>query len=70
MHLLALDNGLQVSDTRVLREVAGGFSLELGYVLLDAFDSGRDVRVDGALMTKFRTTWRRVLGQRIALARG
>lgn len=47
MHL-ALDNGLQVSDTRVLREVAEGFSLEFGHVLLDAFDSGRDVGVDDA----------------------
>lgn len=45
---LALDNGLQVSDTRVLREVAEGFSLEFGRVLLGAFNSGQDGGVESS----------------------
>lgn len=51
---LALDDGLQVSDTRFLTEIAQGFSLEFRHCLSGTFNGGRNVGVDYAFRTSAR----------------
>ncbi|CAN0464562.1 unnamed protein product [Ectocarpus sp. 12 AP-2014] len=45
---LALDQSLEVSDTRVLAEVLNGFSLEFRQFLPSSLNGGRNVAIDDA----------------------